>query len=59
MKPRRLATIAALVLPAFLYGLYRFSVGVLVPGLESVYSVSDAYGRAASSPPRSAWSVSG
>ena len=42
MKPRRLATIIALVLPAFLYGLYRFSLGVLVPGLESVYSVSDA-----------------
>jgi MFS transporter, DHA1 family, inner membrane transport protein len=25
-----------------MYGLYRFSVGVLVPGLESVYSVNDA-----------------
>jgi len=42
MNPRRLATLVALVLPAFLYGLYRFSLGVLVPGLESVYSVSDA-----------------
>jgi len=42
MKPRRLATLVALVLPAFLYGLYRFSLGVLVPGLESVYAVSDA-----------------
>ncbi len=42
MNPRRLATLVALVLPAFLYGLYRFSLGVLVPGLESVYAVSDA-----------------
>jgi DHA1 family inner membrane transport protein len=42
MKPRRLATILALALPGFLYGVYRFSVGVLVPGLESVYSVGDA-----------------
>jgi MFS family permease len=42
MKPRRLATIFALALPGFLYGVYRFSVGILVPGLESVYSVGDA-----------------
>ena len=42
MKPRRLATILALVLPSFMYGVYRFSVGVLVPGLEGVYSVDDA-----------------
>jgi len=42
MKPRRLATILALALPGFLYGVYRFSVGVLVPGLESAYSVGDA-----------------
>jgi MFS family permease len=42
MKPRRLATILALALPGFLYGVYRFSVGVLVPGLESVYMVGDA-----------------
>ncbi len=42
MKARRLATLIAMVLPAFLYGLYRFSLGVLVPGLESIYSLSDA-----------------
>jgi len=42
MKPRRLATILALVLPSFMYGVYRFSVGVLVPGLESVYAIDDA-----------------
>jgi MFS family permease len=42
MTPRRLASMAALVLPAFLYGLYRFSVGVLVPSMESAYSMSDA-----------------
>jgi MFS family permease len=42
MKPRRLAAIFALALPGFLYGVYRFSVGVLVPGLENVYSVGDA-----------------
>ena len=28
--------------PSFMYGLYRFSVGVLVPGLEAVYSINDA-----------------
>jgi MFS transporter, DHA1 family, inner membrane transport protein len=42
MKPRRLATILALVLPSFMYGVYRFSVGFLVPGLESVYAINDA-----------------
>jgi DHA1 family inner membrane transport protein len=42
MKSKRLVTILALVLPSFMYGLYRFSVGVLVPGLEAVYSVNDA-----------------
>ncbi len=42
MNPRRTAAIFAVVLPSFMYGLYRFSVGVLVPGLESVYSVDDA-----------------
>ena len=42
MNSKRLATILALVLPSFMYGLYRFSVGVLVPGLEAVYSVNDA-----------------
>ena len=41
MRPRRQVAIIALVLPSFMYGLYRFSVGVLVPGLETVYSVSD------------------
>jgi DHA1 family inner membrane transport protein len=42
MKRKRLATILALVLPSFMYGVYRFSVGVLVPGLEGVYSGDDA-----------------
>jgi MFS family permease len=42
MRPGRRAAILALVLPSFMYGLYRFSVGVLVPGLENVYSVNDA-----------------
>jgi len=42
MRPTRRAAILALVLPSFMYGLYRFSVGVLVPGLEGVYSVNDA-----------------
>jgi len=42
MKPRRLATILALVLPSFMYGVYRFSVGVVVPELESVYAIDDA-----------------
>src|SRR6266480_753527 len=42
MKARRLATILALVLPSFMYGIYRFSVGALVPGLEGVYAIDDA-----------------
>jgi DHA1 family inner membrane transport protein len=42
MNSRRIATILALVLPSFMYGLYRFSVGVLLPGLEAVYTVNDA-----------------
>lgn len=41
MNARRIATIVALVFPSFMYGFYRFSVGVLVPGLESVYSIND------------------
>jgi len=42
MRAKRPAVMAALVLPSFLYGFYRFSVGVLVPSLEGVYSVGDA-----------------
>jgi MFS transporter, DHA1 family, inner membrane transport protein len=42
MRAGRRAAILALVLPSFMYGLYRFSVGVLVPGLEGAYSVNDA-----------------
>ena len=42
MKRRNLLRIAALVLPAFLYGLYRFSVGVLVPAFETTYGINDA-----------------
>jgi len=42
LDARRIATIVALVFPSFMYGFYRFSVGVLVPTLEGVYSIDDA-----------------
>jgi len=41
MNARRLLAFFAVLLPAFMYGVYRFSVGVLVPELEKVYSVGD------------------
>ncbi len=41
MNARQLVAVFAVLLPAFMYGFYRFSVGVLVPTLEKVYSVGD------------------
>ncbi len=36
------AALLAVALPAFVYGIYRFSIGVVVPEIEGAYSINDS-----------------
>jgi predicted MFS family arabinose efflux permease len=38
----RYAVLLAVSLPSFVYGLFRFSVGIVVPRIESAYSINDS-----------------
>ncbi|MGA2198791.1 MAG: MFS transporter [Nitrososphaerales archaeon] len=38
----RYAALLAVSLPSFVYGLFRFSVGIVVPKIESAYSINDS-----------------
>ena len=38
---QRYAALLAVMLPSFVYGFFRFSVGFLVPKLEAIYSIND------------------
>jgi MFS transporter, ACS family, hexuronate transporter len=36
------AALLAVALPSFVYGIYRFSIGVVVPQIEGAYSINDS-----------------
>jgi len=38
----RYPALLAIMLPSFVYGFFRFSIGFLLPRLESIYSINDA-----------------
>src|SRR5271157_5616971 len=38
----RYAALLAVSLPSFVYGLFRFSVGIVVPQIESAYGINDS-----------------
>ena len=37
----RYAALTAVALPPLVYGMFRFSIGILVPKIESQYSIND------------------
>jgi len=38
----RYAALAAVALPTLVYGMFRFSIGILIPKIESQYSINDS-----------------
>lgn len=38
----RYAALLAVALPSFVYGLFRFSIGIVVPRVESAYTINDS-----------------
>lgn len=38
----RYAALIAVALPSFVYGLFRFSIGIVVPRIETAYAISDS-----------------
>ena len=39
---RQYAALFAVALPSFVYGIYRFSIGVAIPQIEGTYSINDS-----------------